>query len=1468
MSSATVLDRVHLDDAQPKATTRSPHSSTSPTAMSFSTSRPFSPTSPSRPNMNPDSQRSPRSSRTTTSDFFSPSRMRRASSVKPTSSKAKVLGNKPKESVDTNGGMGPTSPTHHGASDRDLLYHYTTSTSTASIEKPRPSTTEGSSTGLKRSRTSILVAASDALGLRFGRRRPSIIKHPPMPIVLPDVIEICAPRKDEEAEEREQLREMAAQSIGLGSVLMHQEIHSCDNSIHEDNEEEEELVMTTSPVDMPEPSNARGLDASLMDGPIGRSPHNSTISVSQPAPLPARYRAGSMLGHSRTNSTSLNAVPPYPTTPSALNQFKQQAATLPKYYPPSSLRIFALSKNWKNRYMILSTPTALITRGSGPAVSYLHLFKSANPDEKEVERLEINDDSVVFVAEEEVGGRRHVIKVGGLDVGAMKKDWNSEEGGRTMWFLQITDSAEAQKWISGIKTAILGQRTMRAGLGPTLNVSAGTEPRGDMDVMLSIRTQGFMSTANNPRSPTTTPPQSTPQADKTYASSISSHSVRSQATTPRPTSSAVTTLKGLFSSPGRPRASSRATSIDTDRQPGETESKDDSFGRVSQNIFSMLRPGTSPGASQAPSSSSLVAAAASSSSVPFSGTNGLMDFDHRERLDRKIVVTEDNGNTHSNWTSFDPLLPADISSTSRERPNRTLSLGAWSLHPPPRKRWTSASVTPITIVHSEETEGSESCKSGLYAHGDGNASTAGSFGVAVATSSSEGKQNSKETEGETEVVEGEDKIQIEPPMSPALSGFSFGTPEHKPRAASLRSVSTLASGEHGGGGVSADRSSSSTRRSSSMRRWSRQGGTLPQRPTPPTGPPPPPPTNLNGTRLQPHPPHPPPVPAPPSSSSHPYTLDRSPSRTSTRSGTSQRSLVSSLPSFSNSKRASTSSSIMSINGIGIGMNGSNNSAVTPPPQPPVNLNYSPSRSTLYRTSMPPPPPRPVPTFALPPTPAPLPPPPMSVLAPMPILASASGIQEVSKLDNIPSPIPSRKSSFRESVTQRALRLSMIAAPKPPPSSVLPPRPDETTTPTGSIHSNTRPPSIGGHRRSGSSEGSIWTTNNTSTSSLPSAISIRRKLDSIPGSPNPPAQPLNVVSPFPPPSTPLPLPPPPSRPNFPIPPRPSSSTSTSSVSSGTGISNSNAKNTTTATAIPRHNSFKHRLRILSAPSPISTDHNHNNTNTSAINSNGNGNGIHNITRTTQFSGIRTRSRGLTTTLIAPLTLTTASTTASYINPFSPASSSSPSSPSYMMMKQPFFNNTNNTHNNNNNNRTNMTTMAMMNSNMTMTTPISTSSPTTPIAERITFFQDDPSFLQLLTPTSPPLSLPPYVHGHNHGHSHSSSITSISSSLPTATSSSFSHHHQPHPLQHLHQHDLQHHQHRSHSPDILSDIPTSLSPPPRRHSKQVSFLDTDLDSPELSPPISRQDEDQKQENEHPFMMSLSRPGSVISLGIVSM
>ena len=332
----------------------------------------------------------------------------------------------------------------------------------------------------RQSRASLLVMASDALNFNFGRRRKSVrqpvIPTRPVPIVLPEVMEISAAHivKDEEVEERGRLREEAAQALGLAiSPVEGTENGSFVDSLPDEvgNMDDQETSYDSVSV-----ASTRTPNHQVSQAPLSSLPSTTSIPIPPSSPRSnlshGRSRSGSMPGallpplrpsHTRSSSVAAPShIPPFPSTPASLRQYIQISSTFPKYYPPSSLRIFALSKQWKTRFVVLSTPPfsplPTLPSRSSPSVSYLHLFKSSSPEEKEFERLEINEDSVVFVSEEEVGSRKHVIKVGGVDVGAMRKDLNHEESGRTMWFLQITDSVEAQNWIANIKSAILNQR--------------------------------------------------------------------------------------------------------------------------------------------------------------------------------------------------------------------------------------------------------------------------------------------------------------------------------------------------------------------------------------------------------------------------------------------------------------------------------------------------------------------------------------------------------------------------------------------------------------------------------------------------------------------------------------------------------------------------------------------------------------------------------------------------------------------------------------------------------------------------------------------------------------------------------------------------------------------------------------------------------------------------------------------------
>ncbi|KAF8908948.1 hypothetical protein CPB84DRAFT_1724769 [Gymnopilus junonius] len=860
------------------------------------------------------------------------------------------------------------------------------SSSYLSHDTKRPATADSTVNGRSKQKGSLLVAASDALGFRFGRRRPSI-RQPPRPIIMPDVIEISASRRDEELEERNRLKQMAAEAIGLGPFMVSPDSQSRQSSMTT-NEDDNDRNYTQRGTEVDRVGYGRGPGST--PNVVGRSPHGSSLSVSVPSQPPhgGRFRSGSMATYNPSGSKTIAPIPPFPTNVASLASFKQSVGLFPKYYPPSSLRIFALSKNWKNRYIILSTPATLVTRDQGPAVSYLHLFKSANNEDTELERLEINEDSVVFVSEEEVGGKRHVIKVGGADVGAMRKEYTHEEGGHTMWLLQIPDQSEAQTWITNIKNAILGQRTVRAGLIPASTLG-NNEPRGDMDVMLSIRAQGLAT------SPTTTSARSSqalssgtpPTADTkpNYASSISSQSVRSQANQKFSTSTgAVSALKGLFSSTTRPRSASRAASIESERQH-DRDGADESFTSMGSNLLNLLRSNTPDSQSVVTVPSSPVARI----NLPFAGSAGPLD----SRLDRKILADRQ------------PIQWANSHSTAlnKDRANKTFSIGALSLQPPPRKRWTSS-----TTAYSNSRVETQSIDRSRR------------------TSTSTSARSTEKTE-------------TEPPSSPALlSGFQFGTPEQRPRASSLQSVSTLASNENG---VSLDRSSLSTKRSSgtrSAKRWSRQGA-LPNRLTPPSEPPPAIPTNSNLS---------------PSSIN---VVERAPSPNSSQS--SQKSTVSSLPTFN--KRAS-GSSMHSANSFSTSHSHTGTSPIS---NNPATIVIRPSSS--HRLSVPPP--RPAPTVALPPAPT-------------------DTNQDVLK----PLETPASKSSFRNSVAHRTFRLSMSAAPKPPPSTNLPPRPDE--------------PEFKNHRRS------------SSGSSANNLTLLSTKLETIPASPIPP---VKLVNPFPPPAGPLP-----------------------------------------------------------------------------------------------------------------------------------------------------------------------------------------------------------------------------------------------------------------------------------------------------------------------------------------------------------
>ena len=389
-----------------------------------------------------------------------------------------------------------------------------------------------------------------------------------------------------------------------------------------------------------------------------------------------------------------------------------------------------------------------------------------------------------------------------------------------------------------------------------------------MDVMLSIRTQALATAPiPKPRSTHSTSPNNASQ-DRHSTPSISSQSVTSQRTDPKSTGTngPVSALKGLFTT--RSRSGSRAASVDLEKQQ-ERENRDDLSANM-RSLLSVLRPNT-------PDTPSV--------SVPVRKSVHVDPFDRR--IDRRIL------------TERQPVQWAapDQPPVNKDRTNRALSLGAFSLQPPPRKH----SIRPISEFGSHDSTGVAKKTNRIALQVD---------------DFSSGSRSPPTGRAETESFY----------TTNQLSAFQFGIPEQDSRTPSVRSVSTVNSRDH--------RSSSSTNRSSAPKRWSRQG-ILPNQLTPPTEPPP----AIPGNNLTPGP--------------HLYAAERTSSPTPSRS--SEKSAVSTLPPFSKRTSSSSAKTVNSydasrLHSMGTGASSTNGSVSTrsshrismPPPLPPPTVALPPA----------------------------------------------------------------------------------------------------------------------------------------------------------------------------------------------------------------------------------------------------------------------------------------------------------------------------------------------------------------------------------------------------------------------------------------------------------------------------------------------------------------------------------------------
>ncbi|CAE7099277.1 unnamed protein product, partial [Rhizoctonia solani] len=277
----------------------------------------------------------------------------------------------------------------------------------------------------------------------------------------------------------------------------------------------------------------------------------------------------------------LPTVPVFPCAQSALAAHTQLSGPLLKHQTPNTLARLVGSKAWKSRHGVFCTyalRNCSCPQSSVPCcdsatrtMACLHLFATCTPDALELARLIVTEDSVVFVVEptlapddsrrgpRDLDGRKGVFQVQGVSgapqqpppekpsrrslsrrresVGASTKSGLSrpqtmsiglpsssssanlslgldDDRVHAVWFLQCPDADARQRWVSCIKRAVLLQRAERAGFGGTIHFASPRSvtdpvPSGDLDVVLAMRAQAHRGSTVPYASPPVTPMTST-----------------------------------------------------------------------------------------------------------------------------------------------------------------------------------------------------------------------------------------------------------------------------------------------------------------------------------------------------------------------------------------------------------------------------------------------------------------------------------------------------------------------------------------------------------------------------------------------------------------------------------------------------------------------------------------------------------------------------------------------------------------------------------------------------------------------------------------------------------------------------------------------------------------------------------------------------------------------------------------------
>ncbi|KIK47193.1 hypothetical protein CY34DRAFT_799547 [Suillus luteus UH-Slu-Lm8-n1] len=821
---------------------------------------------------------------------------------------------------------------------------------------------------------------------------PSHVSQYPNPIVMPGVMEISRPYSYvQEEEERERLRDAAAHSIGLVDYAA---------SEHPEDTREDQV---------PPSATIDSRDISL-PSPIPPSPI--------PSPTP----------------TLLSQLPPFPTTLASLSSRITLTGTFPKFCPSSSLLVYALAKQWKTRSIILTTATSAASQ----TVTHLHLFKSNIPSSLELHRLPITQDTAIYVTEQS-GPSMNSTRTSTLSKresrsGARGSGGKSSgsvvaiEQGNIIWHFEMQDPSERQKWIGAIKAIVLGQRSMRAGLTASPHLS-GHEPRGDMDVMLSMRLQASLSSATSPISPSVSSPRTSSSPPPVLAGSpplspptspirgsLSLEGMRSQPHTrsstpipPAPTelftreSSIKSTKKSQSQSPSAHRSGSRSTPNSGSSSPTPSiclQSK--RSGNISPVMLSQTHSSKSS-TSTTKTIKGMFTPRSRSPSLSLNGHGHERESEYTEESFGTVgssLMGITSGVGVSTKRSSSPMRRSDspVPSVASTVPdgssvhllNESIHNGSMSNSVGGTSSMTCASINGISasdlkIVKEDErwapppstTEPLPHTHSHPHSHSHSHSHSLQpppryrkqTFMHPLTDVLCQQLDTSTTPSVQTSTVTEDSSGTTITPRSIT----PIPTPTLNPARLSVQTTSTTIS--------TVERSGSSASSSTPSRRWSR---TLPKRLTPPSGPLP----------LTPQAPHESELSVSPSSAGSENPGAAFWKRTSGSSSVSSASVRS-----GSVQRTSTVGSFTSGIGMGIGGGGSGSIGVG-----------------SKRRSMPPP--RPAPSFAPPPAP------------------------EQQQQQPQPQPQP-QKTLFRTSVAQRALRLS-LTAPRPPPSGVLPPRPDEPT----------------------------------------------------------------------------------------------------------------------------------------------------------------------------------------------------------------------------------------------------------------------------------------------------------------------------------------------------------------------------------------------------------------------------------------